>query len=51
MFILPAAIRMLQPCPQCDIWRWGLVGGDQVMNGISVLIKVVPENILYPSTR
>lgn len=32
MFIPPAPIHMLKPCPQSDIWRWGLAGGDQVMN-------------------
>lgn len=43
MFIPPAPIRMLKPCPQDDIGRWGLAGGDQVTNGVSALTKLAPQ--------
>ena len=42
-------IHFLKPNPQCDdIWRWGLwemvrSGGWSAHNGISVLIKEIPE--------
>lgn len=43
MFIPSAPIHMLKPCPQDDIGRWGLAGGDQVTNGVSALTKLVPQ--------
>lgn len=48
----PTKIHTLKPNPQCDgIWKWGLwkvikSWGWNLMNGISTLIKDIPENSL-----